>query len=255
MTRRRRKGCRFRFFLLMLVCVVLVTGIYRFTMQPADYAVSDLMEMGYPESLARLYVRNEEAREFVLAYDSSKGSSDNIDVTKDVNQGEIPFFLQWDERWGYAYYGDDFMAVEGCGPTALSMVYCGLTGDSSMHPLAMAKLAEESGYYVHGSGSSWSMMADLALTLGLEVREVYFDRNSILNELLAGNPIICIVGPGDFTTSGHFIVLTDVDEEGYVTVHDPNSISNSKKKWDIDTIMSQTENLWGYRNSLSNTLP
>lgn len=191
-------------------------------------------------------MRNEEARDFVLAYDSSKGVSDIIDVTNEVNEGEIPFFLQWDERWGYAYYGDDFMAVEGCGPTALSMVYCGLTGDTSMHPLAMARLAEERGYYVSGSGSSWSMMTDLAWELGLDVRDVYFDRDGILNELLAGNPIICIVGPGDFTTSGHFIVLTAVDEKGLVTIHDPNSRDNSEKRWEIDTIMNQTENLWSY---------
>ena len=25
----------------------------------------------------------------------------------DVTQGEIPLLLQWDERWGYAYYADD----------------------------------------------------------------------------------------------------------------------------------------------------
>ena len=36
--------------------------------------------------------------------------------------GSVPLFLQWDERWGYRSYGGDFLAVTGCGPTALSMV-------------------------------------------------------------------------------------------------------------------------------------
>ena len=31
-------------------------------------------------------------------------------------------------------YGDNFLAITGCGPTALSMVYVGLTGDTSMNP-------------------------------------------------------------------------------------------------------------------------
>lgn len=90
------------------------------------------------------------------------------------------------------------------------------------------------------------MMDQLASELGLGVHAVHFDQDSILYELLAGNPIICIVGPGDFTTEGHFIVLADVDDQGMVTVHDPNSREKSKKKWNIETIMSQTENLWGY---------
>ena len=175
-----------------------------------------------------------------------KNKTYNIDLSDYENTASVPHFLQWDERWGYGKYGDDFMAVEGCGPTALSMVYCGLTGDTSMNPWEMAKLAEDWGYYVSGQGSSWNMMDQLASELGLGVHAVHFDRDSILYELLAGNPIICIVGPGDFTTEGHFIVLADVDDQGMVTVHDPNSREKSKKKWDIETIMSQTENLWGY---------
>ena len=242
---RRRRGCR-NFLLILFLAVVATGAVWQVLSATQDYEAKELVEMGYPKSLARLYVRNEEARDFVLDYDETKGVSDNIDISDEVTAGEIPLFIQWDERWGYGKYGDDFMAVEGCGPTALSMVYCGLTGDTSMNPWEMAKMAEAWGYYVSGQGSSWNMMDQLASELGLGVHAVHFDRDSILYELLAGNPIICIVGPGDFTTEGHFIVLADVDDQGMVTVHDPNSREKSKKKWDIETIMSQTENLWGY---------
>ena len=243
--RRRRQGCRN--FLLVLFLVVVTTGaVWQVLSVPQDYETKELEAMGYPKSLAKLYVRNEEAREFVLGYDETKGVSEHIDISDEVVVGEIPLFLQWDERWGYGKYGDDFMAVEGCGPTALSMVYCSLTGDTSMNPWETAKLAEDWGYYVSGQGSSWSMMDELAETMGLTVREVSFTRDGILFELLAGNPIICVVGPGDFTTEGHYIVLAGVDDQGRVTVHDPNSREKSKKKWAIETIMGQTENLWGY---------
>ena len=55
------------------------------------------------------------------------------------------------------------------------------------------------------------------------------------------------MGPGDFTTTGHFIVLTGVDSNGDIIVHDPNSIKRSKKRWSIDDIMKQTKNLWSYQ--------
>ena len=51
--------------------------------------------------------------------------------------------------------------------------------------------------------------------------------------------------PGDFTTSGHFIVLTGV-ENGKIRVNDPNSKVNSEKLWDYDRLESQINNLWAF---------
>ncbi len=208
----------------------------------------ETMENGeYPDSLADLYERNEEARDFVLGYLDYKGNPDEIDISEEVEQGTIPHFLQWDKRWGYEQYGNNFLAVTGCGPTCLSMVYCGLTGDDSMNPYEVAKLAEQKGYYVEGSGSLWTIMSDFASNdLGLDVTEVPFDEEHILAELDQGHPIICIMGAGDFTDTGHFIVLYGVTEEGRILVRDPNSIRNTEKEWELATIMSQIRNLWGY---------
>ncbi|MFR6393700.1 MAG: C39 family peptidase [Roseburia sp.] len=66
-------------------------------------------------------------------------------------------------------------------------------------------------------------------------------------ELSQGHPIICIMGPGDFTTSGHFVVLTGVDSDGKITVNDSNSKKNSNKAWKIDDLMSQIRDLWVYQ--------
>lgn len=206
-----------------------------------------LKEEGVPQSLIDLYERNKEARQFVLDYEKNKDKHEAIDVSKEVKDGEIPLFLQWDERWGNETYGDDYMAVTGCGPTALSMVYTGLTGDTSLNPYEMAKLAQNNGYYVNGSGSSWNMMLGLASQIGLDANEISLDENSIKKELSAGNPIICIMGPGDFTTSGHFIVLTGITDDGKVQVNDPNSVKNSQKTWELDRIMSQMRDLWVYK--------
>ncbi|MEI3280441.1 MAG: hypothetical protein V8R46_06710 [Eubacterium ramulus] len=55
----------------------------------------------------------------------------------------------------YKPIGDDFLAVTGCGPTAL---FHGLRwilpGNLNINPYAVAKMAQADGYYVNGSGSS-----------------------------------------------------------------------------------------------------
>lgn len=246
---RKKKNRRWGLIICIIILVLIINGFGGPGEMIEDvihkYSVEELVEKGYPESLAELYVRNSEAKEFVLGYKNYNGNTEEIDVSGEIRKGKIPVFLQWDFRWGYETYGDDFMALTGCGPTALSMVYSGLTGDASLHPLKMARFAEENGYYVKGSGSSWNMMTGLAESIGLTVWKPSFTAQSILAELEQGHPIICIMGPGDFTTTGHFIVLTGV-MEGQVTVNDPNSPKNSEKLWDVDVLMKQTRDLWAY---------
>ncbi len=200
----------------------------------------------YPARLIQLAKDNPETMDFLLAYPDHKDDTSPIDVSADVRPGEVPLFLQWDERWGYKSYGNQFLAITGCGPTCMAMVYCGLTGASDQNPYSIACMAQENGYYVEGSGSSWCMMTELASQLGLEAGEAIYDAYHIRRELQAGNPIICIMGPGDFTDGGHYIVLTGVTEDGQVTVNDPNSIINSEKAWDLEAIMPQMKNLWKY---------
>lgn len=67
----------------------------------------------------------------------------------------------------------------------------------------------------------------------------------VTRALKNGQPIICSVGPGDFTTSGHFIVLVGM-EDGKIRVNDPNRHSTSSQLWDYDTLAGQINNLWAY---------
>lgn len=205
-----------------------------------------LAEEECPESLLELLEKNPEARDFVLDYEKNKDKVWDRDVADEVTEGEIPLFLQWDERWGYESYGDDFLAVTGCGPTCLSMVVCGLTGETKWNPYETAQWAEEQGFYVSGSGSSWELMSTGAEKLGLSAEELAFDETHIRAALTAEMPIICVMGPGDFTTGGHFLVLTGVDENGDICLHDPNSPMRSEQHWELDRLMRQMKNLWAY---------
>ncbi len=200
----------------------------------------------YPPRLIQLAEDNPETLEFLLAYPEYAEDDSAIDISADVCEGKIPLFLQWDKRWGYKSYGEEFLAVTGCGPTCLAMVYCGLKNATDQNPYSIACMAEAQGYYVKGSGSAWSMMTELASKLGLEATEAIYDAYHIRRELEAGHPIICIMGPGDFTDSGHYIVLTGVNEDGRITINDPNSIIKSEQTWDLEAIMPQMKNLWKY---------
>jgi predicted double-glycine peptidase len=53
------------------------------------------------------------------------------------------------------------------------------------------------------------------------------------------------MGPGDFTTTGHFIVLTGYDGQGFI-INDPNSEENSEKIWTYQQLKNQIKNLWAF---------
>lgn len=54
------------------------------------------------------------------------------------------------------------------------------------------------------------------------------ERERVENNLQAGNLIIALMGPGEFTSNGHFIVLTGL-QNGRLKINDPNSRKNSEK--------------------------
>lgn len=246
MIRKSKRPTRGKGILLWIVIPLLSIILFYFGCVEKPTDITDLAQSGLPQSLIELAERNPETIDFVNGFFTYRGTQDDIDISGDVIAGSIPLFLQWDKRWGYEKYGNNFLAITGCGPSCISMVYCGLTGNTDMNPFAVATMAEEEGFYVEGSGSLWSIMDILPAELGLEVHSVIFDEKHIEDELASGRPIICIMGPGDFTSSGHFIVLVGVDENGQIIVNDPNSIINSKKSWDIEQLMPQIRNLWSY---------
>ena len=169
-----------------------------------------------------------------------------IDLSEYLGSETVPLFFQWDERWGTTIYGSDVMEVTGCGPTCLSMVLVHLLQDATFTPRYVADFAEDNRYYAKGSGSKWALISEGGETLGLDVTELPLDENRMKKNLELGNPIICIMGPGDFTTAGHFIVLTGVKENKFV-VNDPNSKENSERLWSYEEISGQIKNLWACR--------
>lgn len=214
---------------------------------------NDISISEYPLELLELFQKNSETKEFVLNYPLKKGEVSHeslsllVDETKKGTKAieDMPLLMQWDERWGYYQYGDNVMGLTGCGPTSLSMVASYLLEDADLTPLYMADYSIRNGYCVEGFGSSWELMSEGAKDFGLGVSEVPLSENVVKEYLESGNPIICIMGEGDFTDNGHFIVFKGW-KDGKIIINDSNSHKNSEKLWSFEDIKYQIKNMWAY---------
>ncbi len=159
--------------------------------------------------------------------------------------GEVPCLYQTDPAWSQEPYAGGSIEKNGCGPTCLAMVYVALTGSTDMGPVEMAAFSERGGYVSDGM-TAWALMSEGASQLGLSSRELAANEASVRAELEAGRPVICSVRPGDFTTTGHFIVLAGVAEDGSVIVRDPNSAERSAHTWELGRVLGQCANLWSF---------
>lgn len=157
--------------------------------------------------------------------------------------GEVPELYQIDPVWADEPYAGGTVGVNGCGPTCLTMAYVALTGRTDMDPAAIAAFSEREGYTVDGM-TAWALMTEGAHTLGLTSEELPANAASIRAALEAGQVIIASVRPGDFTTTGHFIVLAGIAANGELEIRDPNSAERTHETWSIDRVLGQCANLW-----------
>ena len=202
-----------------------------------------LEDDSYPEKLKEMAQKNSETIDFVYNYPQLKDEVWNIDLTEESQSDQVPLLMQWDERWGYITYNGGMMGYGGCGPTTLSMVVLFLTRDATATPAAVAAYAESAGYCVPGSGSTWSLIKEGCEHYGLHASEVAMVENRIRDKLDEGCPVVVNVGPGDFTDSGHYMVIVGYDDQGFI-INDPNSRTNSEKRWTFDQLNGQVRNLW-----------
>lgn len=161
-------------------------------------------------------------------------------------KGEMPYLYQIDPQWSATEYSGGRLAEQGCGPTALSMVYIHLTGNTDLDPAQMAAFSTENGYATDGNGSSWTLMTEGAAKLGLTGAVLPPVPDTLRASLEAGHPLICVMAPGTFTEVGHYIVVERMGAGGKAVVHDSNSVGRSMRTWDLDLICSEASNVWSF---------
>ena len=199
----------------------------------------------YPKKLLELLEKNPELLDYVFFYPMRGSIREEFDLAQCLEETSVPKLYQWDLRWGYEPYAGGMIGYAGCGPTSLSMVALAVTRNAEYTPAYVARMAEREGYSVKGTGTSWELMGKGCEAFGLQATELPLDENRMMSELANGHPIICAMGKGDFTESGHFIVI-----RGYLSgflVNDPNSSVRSDRVWSFEELRPQIRNLWAYQ--------
>lgn len=198
----------------------------------------------YPSYTVDALFGSPEKIDYIIAYPILKGTTPDNNIVVNTEEGKLPFLLQWDRRWGYAPYGDS-IGFCGCAPTCLSMVAIGLTGNTNFTPDVVAQYSYDRGYYYENAGTAWALMTDCTDDFGLIACGCEVDRTTMCNVLDNGGKLICSVLPGDFTATGHFIVINGYNDKGF-TVLDPNSVERSNKYWSFSVIEPQIAGMWSY---------
>ncbi len=203
-------------------------------------------EQAIPERLLKLILSNEETIPVVAKYPyRSRGELREVELEEELGKSQVPLLLQWDERWAFAPYGDGLLCYTGCGPTCLAMVALQLTQDSSVTPVSVAQYADREGYYTDGVGSAWTLMSEGSWHFGLTAQELSVTEEQMRDKLEAGKPLIAAVSAGDFTESGHFIVISAY-ENGSFVVNDPNSRILSARTWTFSQLSGQIRVIWAF---------
>lgn len=248
-TRKKRLG---KLFLLCLICLFIGKKFLIQKQETLNVTQTEIYQEilnhpdSYPDHMAETLENNPELLEFVTHYTEYEPVVRGGLTQKELEE-ETPLFLQWDERWGYAPYGQTNIGFSGCGPTCLSMVIFSLTRNPDATPDAIAQYSMQHGFYVMGSGTSWDLMRIGAAEYGLSVQELGISEEEMKNRLNNGEMLIASMRPGDFTQQGHFIVIYGYDKKGFC-VNDPNSRKRSEQRWSFDTLKDQIKNLWAYCN-------
>ena len=165
----------------------------------------------------------------------------NISIMASVEQPIS--FLQDDTEWGSESYSivgsqSQTIATSGCGPTSMAMVL-NYYIDESITPLQTSIFALKNNHRTRYDGTSWTYFEDMANEYDLEFLQTASSVEALEWMNNSDDPlIICSMGPGLWTTEGHFIVLWDV-EDGIAYINDPASTESLRTENSYDYMASQ----------------
>lgn len=164
-------------------------------------------------------------------------------------------YYQTDKRWKdkpYRASGEtSTIGSAGCGPTCAAMALTSLTG-KIITPEDTCKWAMERGYKALRQGTYYSYFKPQFAAYGLSCEQLGWENTygkpdspvhqRALALLREGCWLIACMGPGNWTTSGHFILVWEQD--GKVRINDPASSREIRTAGDIRTFRSQVKYYW-----------
>lgn len=162
------------------------------------------------------------------------------DLMLDSVCGPLTYYNQSDVRWGsYLWGGKDPLITYGCGPTVMAMVITSLTGNQVL-PTDIANWAAINKSWCPGQGSYHRLIPDSAAAYGLSTISIKnYTVEGIKNVLDSGQLVVALMRKGHFTQQGHFIIITNYNEDGTFHIADSNNYDNTKYNWDSQVILRE----------------
>lgn len=138
------------------------------------------------------------------------------------------------------------IASHGCGPTSAAIVASSML-QRSVTPIEMTEKVCQAGGCTSSGSYNDTLGKVLANNYGLNVKMSNSDQE-VIDALGSKNSlVIVLMGKGTFTTGGHYIVLTGVDDNRKVSVADPASRARTETKWfPFNTIIEQRKTYANY---------
>ncbi|WP_071131293.1 C39 family peptidase [Enterococcus timonensis] len=164
-------------------------------------------------------------------------------------QTTLPMVLQKEERWENLHYGigsENSFADNACAIASLAMI----EGYFQQSPAPVEEILQWAGdtYYVPGAGTSWQIFIEFARANQLGYEDLGSDSNALMNHLAQNHPVVVSVGPGEFTTTGHIMVLTN-GGNGEIQVYDPNDTPEKNhfaKTFDVGIFQQEALHYWAF---------
>lgn len=164
-------------------------------------------------------------------------------------------YLQTDPRWKgepYRVKGESStIGSAGCGPTAAAMLIETITG-KIYTPVDACKWSIDHGYKALKAGTYYAYFKPQFEAFGISCDMLNWSKTygkpdhanhaKMLEMLKAGYYIIALMGPGLWTTGGHFVVVWW--EDGTVRINDPASTKTARLNGDPKTFFAQVNYYW-----------
>lgn len=204
-------------------------------------------------SLREIFFSTFSWSDFVTGGTTGDSYLGNIDATGDiitydtVGKGvkKVVYYNQGEEPWRSMPYGTSTIGAAGCGPTSMAIIISTLTGQT-VNPQMTCAYSISNGEYVSGVGTAHSFPTNAAHHWGLSSERVGKNRmDYVVQSLKEGKMVIEICEGGTITGggSGHFIVLTGVTRDGYITIADCASRERTGKVYSVEAIKSYGRDL------------
>ena len=158
------------------------------------------------------------------------------DITKQPTMHtSMPFYSQKKEPWASCPYHKYKIFTDGCAPVAFAMCASYLL-EREITPADVAQWVGQRFAGFRGRGTKPKFFPAAAAHYGLTCSGT--KKTALAVEALkAGKPVIYYTGgsKGIFSKITHYLVLSGIDEDGKILIHNPNGM-NDGKSFPIETV-------------------